>query len=125
MAGKQKILIIEDDTYTRELYEEVLKEAGFTTESAVDGEEGLVKAQEGGYSLVLLDIVLPKRDGIEVLKGLKEKPPKAKNGPIVLLTNLAHDPVIKEGMSLGAKAYLIKSDLNPDELVEKVKQFLG
>lgn len=124
MADKKKILIIEDDTYTRELYEEVLKEAGFDIESAVDGEEGLIKAQAGGYSLILLDIMMPKLDGIGVLKVLKEKAPQKANGKIVLLTNLAHDPVIKEAMSLGAKSYLIKSDLNPEEFVKKVKSLL-
>lgn len=124
MAEKQKILIIEDDVYTRDLYEEILKEAGFEIEIAIDGEEGLVKAQEGGYSLILLDLMMPKLDGLGLLEGLEKKKPKKKNGPIVLLTNLAHDPVIKEGLAKGATSYLIKSDLTPEQLVEKVKGFL-
>ena len=124
MADGKKILIVEDDTYTRELYEEVLKEEGFEVTSAVDGEEGLVKAKQGGFHLILLDLMMPKLDGIGFLKGLKDSNPEKVNGKVVLLTNLAHDPVIKEGMSLGANAYLIKSDLNPEELVKKVRNFL-
>jgi len=125
MEKKQKILVIEDDVYTRELYEEVLKEAGFLVETSVDGEEGIVKINEGTFDLVLLDIMMPKLDGLGVLKKLREKPAKGTEPKIVLLTNLAHDPVIKEALILGAGSYLIKSDLNPDQLVEKVKSLLG
>ena len=121
---KKKILIIEDDLYTRELYEEVLTEAGFIVDSAANGEEGLVKAQRGGYNLILLDVMMPKIDGLGVLSSLKENPPKVENGPIILLTNLAHDPVITQALKLGAKTYLIKSDLNPDELVKRVREHI-
>jgi len=117
MAAK-KILIIEDDTYIRELYEDIFKEKGFVIDSAVDGEEGLVKIKGGAYNLILLDIMLPKVDGLGVLKELKHA--KINHGPIVLLTNLGHDPIVKEGVNLGAVAYLIKSDLTPDQLIEKV-----
>ncbi len=124
MTGKQKILILEDDQYTRDVYQEVLTEAGYDVTVAVDGEEGLVKIREGSYSLILLDIMMPKLDGLGVLNSLKENPPKQKNGPVVLLTNLAHDPVLNKALELGAKGFLIKSDLNPDQLVSKVKEFI-
>ncbi len=124
MADKQKILLVEDDTYTRDIYREILEEAGFEVSVAVDGQEGLTKLKEGNYSLVLLDVMMPKMDGISVLKALKEdKSPK--NGRIILLTNLGHDSVIKEAVSLGASDFMVKSDLNPDQLVEKVKSFLS
>ena len=119
-----KILLIEDDQFTRELYEDVFKNAGFTIDSAADGEAGLVKAKEGGYGLMLLDVMMPRLDGLGVLKGLKATPPKKANGPILLLTNLAHDPVIKEAMANGAKNFLVKADYNPDELIEKIKTYL-
>ena len=122
--SKKRILVIEDDTYTRELYEEVLKEANFEVVTALDGEEGLAKAKEGGYDLILLDIMMPKLDGLEVLRSLKENKPEKKNGPIIVLTNLAHDPVIREAINLGATSYLIKTDLNPDQLIKEVKGFL-
>lgn len=122
---KKKILLVEDDIYTRDVYVEVLGDAGFEVISAQDGEEGLVKASQGGFDLILLDVMMPKLDGLGVLRNLSQKPPQSQNGPIILLTNLGHDPVIKEALSLGAKSYLIKSDLNPDQLVLAVKKFLG
>lgn len=122
MTGKQKILIVEDDQYTRDIYQEVLAEAGYDITVAVDGEEGLVKIKEGGYQLILLDMMMPKLDGLGVLSALKETSPRIANGPIILLTNLAHDPVISKALSLGAKNFLIKSDLNPDQLVAKVRE---
>jgi len=120
----KKILIIDDDLYIRELYEEVLKNAGFEVSSAVDGQEGLEKIKMGGFDLILLDVMMPKLDGLGLLAKLSQQPPKVKNGPIILLTNLSHDPVIKEALQKGAKTYLIKADLTPDQLVEKVKLFL-
>ncbi len=125
MDKKIRILVIEDDEYTRDIYNETLTEAGFAVETAVDGLDGLLKAQQGGYKLILLDVMMPKKNGIEVLQGLKENPPKTANGIIVLLTNLAQNPVVAEAMTLGAKSYLIKSDMNPDDLVAHVKKFLA
>jgi len=124
MSEKAKILVIEDDLYTRDLYIEVLNGAGYEVVAAVDGEEGVLKASEGGYNLILLDVMMPKMNGLEVLKALKEKPPQKQNGPVVLLTNLAHDPVIKEALELGAKNYLIKSDMDPAQLLNKIKSYL-
>lgn len=123
-STKQKILIIEDDMYIRDVYEEILKKAGYEITTAVDGQEGVVKAQEGGYSLILLDVMMPKLDGLGVLRELKDSPPKQTNGHIVLLTNLAHNTIIEEAQKLGAWTYFVKSDLNPDELVEKVNKVL-
>ena len=119
-----KILLVEDDTNTLRLYQEILKDAGFVVTPAEDGKEGLAKAKEGGYSLILLDVMLPKIDGLALLTELKKDPPKIENGPIILLTNLAHGPVIKKALNIGAKGYIIKSDVTPDELIEKIKALL-
>ncbi len=119
----KKILIIEDDADTREIYEEVLKDGGFDVVTAVDGQDGLEKALKGGYSLILLDIMMPKVDGIEVLKTLKKVPPPIPNGPVVILTNIAYDPLVPDLLELGAKIYLLKSDLTPAQLVEKVRLY--
>lgn len=124
MSNNNKILLVEDDINTLKLYQEVLKNAGFAVTPAADGEEGLTKAKEGGYSLILLDVMLPKMDGLALLTELKKDPPKVKNGPIVLLTNLTHGPVIKKALNIGAKGYIIKSDVTPDELIEKIKALL-
>ena len=64
-------------------------------------------------------------DGLEILRRVKDNPPAAKNGPVVLLTNLGQDSIIKEGFSLGASGYLIKSAMNPDQVLSEVKVFLS
>lgn len=120
----QKILVVEDDQFLRELYDELLRDEGYEVSLAADGQEGLEKITAGGFDLVLLDIMLPKIDGLEILRKLKEAPPKLSNGPTVLLTNLGQDSIIKEGFTLGASGYLIKSAMNPDQVLNEVKVFL-
>ncbi|MFA5828812.1 MAG: response regulator [Candidatus Shapirobacteria bacterium] len=120
----QKVLLVDDDQYIRELYEEILKNAGFEVETAVDGKEGFEKIIAGGYDLVLLDVMLPYLDGIGILDKLREEKPKVGNGPIILLTNLAYDPVIKDAIQKGAVACLNKAEMNPDEFLKKIKEVL-
>lgn len=120
----KKVLIIDDDTYLRELYEEVVRDGGYTVETACDGEEGLAKIKQGAYDLILLDIVMPKLDGLGVLQELKAETNLPKNGPIIVLTNLAHDPILQEALNSGAKSYLIKTDITPDDLLQHLQQFL-
>lgn len=120
-----KILVVEDDQNTRNLYQTVLTNAGFEVEVAVDGQDGLSKCQIGGYDLVLLDVMLPKMDGIGLLEELKKNPPKTPNKYIYLLTNLAHDPILHEAVSLGANDVILKTDVNPEELTNRVKEILA
>lgn len=120
----KKILIVDDDRYIRELYEELLKSEGYDVDTAVDGEEGLSKITAGGFDLILLDMMMPKIDGHGVLVKLGENPPKTPNGPIILLTNLANDPVIDLSLKAGAKASFIKSDHTPEEVLALVKKYL-
>lgn len=121
----KRILIVDDDMYIRELYEEVLKDAGFDVDTAADGREGLSKMSAGGYDLILLDVMMPEIDGIGVLTEIQKNPPKQKNGPTILLTNLSHDPVIKQGISKGAASFLIKADITPDQLLEEAKKLIN
>lgn len=121
---KTKILIVEDDPFLLDLYKELLEDEGFLVEVAKDGEEGLKKMKEGGYALTILDIMLPKKDGLEILKELSEKE-KKDCGQIVMLTNLGQDQVIKDGFKLGAAGYLIKSALTPEQVLHEVRVFLG
>jgi CheY-like chemotaxis protein len=123
--NKKTILIVEDDQFTRELYQEALSDAGYLITAAVNGVEGLEKAKQGGYDLVLLDIMMPDLDGLSLLARLKEHPPIKNIGAIIMLTNLAHDPVIKQAEELGAKDFLIKSNYSLDQLVDKIKKFLN
>ena len=120
----QKILVVEDDQFLRELYNQLLTEEGYEVDLAADGEEGLSKILKGGYDLVLLDIMLPKMDGLEILRRSKKQPSEKPNGSVVLLTNLGQDSIIKEGFNLGASGYLIKSSMNPDQVLSEVKVFL-
>jgi len=124
MSKQKRILIIEDDVYIRDLYAEILGEAGYDVATAVDGEEGLVKAKTGGYHLILLDVMMPKLDGLGVLHGLQQNPPQNPNGQVILLTNLAQDEVVQEALKTGANDFVIKSDLNPQELLTRLKSYL-
>ena len=121
----KSILIIEDDQFLREFYEELLTGEGFQISSAADGDVGLQKLQQGGWNLVLLDIMLPKKDGLQILRDLKAAPAKFANGPIVVLTNLGNDTIINQAFELGANGYLIKSAMNPDEVLTEIHSYLN
>lgn len=121
----KRILLVDDDLFIRELYEEILTNAGYEVDVAVDGKEGLEKLTKNQYDLTLLDIMLPQLDGIGIIAKLKGSGSKTPLKSIVFLTNLAHDPVVKEALAAGVHSCLIKSDLNPDQLVSYVKQVLG
>jgi len=117
-----KILLVEDDQFLRTLYVDLLKADGYTVEEAVDGEEAFNKIKSGSWDLILLDVVLPKMDGFQVINKLKTESPQSLKQKIVLLTNLDKSSLIKEVDPLGLQ-YLIKSDLTPDQFVNKVKSF--
>jgi CheY-like chemotaxis protein len=121
----KRILFVDDDLYIRDIYEEVLKSEGYVVETAINGEEGLAKLKVGGYDLVLLDVMMPTLDGIGVLEELQKNPPQQKNGPIILLTNLGFDPLVKSTKDKGVASYIIKADLTPRDLLDKIKQTLG
>ncbi len=122
---KKKILLVEDDHNTRELYKDVLKEAGYDVVAADNGEKGLVEAINGGFDLILLDIIMPRMDGLTFIREYNSLQPELPNGPLVMLTVLDDDPIIKGCLALGATGYLIKSSLNPDGLIKEVKNFLS
>lgn len=118
-----KILIVDDDTPIRELYQQLLEGEGFEIQTAADGKEGLEKITSGGFDLILLDIMMPQIDGIGILENLLEE--KVKHPPILLMTNLINDPVTKEALQKGAIACLVKVSLSPEQLISTVKQTLG
>ena len=124
MATKKSILLVEDDEFLAELYATKLNLEGFEVSLAVDGEKGLKLAKEVEPDLVLLDIILPKMDGFEVLKGIKADS-KIKNIPVILLTNLSQKDEVQKGLDLGATDYLIKAHFMPSEVVQKIKQTIG
>ena len=122
-SNNKRVLIVEDDFFVRDLYNRELSREGFEVSAAEDGAEGLLKAIEEKPDLILLDIMLPKMSGLDVLKTLKEKE-ETKEIPVVLLTNLGQDSVIREGFTLGAIGYLIKAAYTPTQIIEEVKKFL-
>lgn len=124
-SATKKILVVEDDQFLREFYKELLSSEGYAVDEAADGEVALSKLQNNDYNLVLLDLMLPKKDGVQVLRDLKATSSKSTNIIIVVLTNLGQDLVIKECFDLGANGYLIKSALNPDQVLTEVKSYLN
>lgn len=124
MEKQAKILVIEDEASLRELYVELLTDEGYNVSFAVEGEDGFTQIKKGNWDLILLDVILPKMDGITILKELKKLPPIKTNGPIVLLTALAEDKLIHTALANGATGYLVKSDITPDQVLQEVKNFL-
>ena len=122
--GMKKILIIEDDPFLSEMYSAKFSQSGFQTELATDGKLGLEKIKTSQPDLVLLDIVLPKIDGFEILKEIKEDS-KLKKIPVILLTNLGQKNEVEKGLALGADEYIIKAHFTPTAVVAKVKEVLG
>jgi DNA-binding response OmpR family regulator len=117
---KKNVLLVEDDEFLRTLYTDLLKDI-YNLSVAADGEEAYQKIQNKELDLILLDIILPKMSGVEVVEKLKTEHPEVLKKNIVFLTNLDRNEMVKKVTELGY-SYLIKSDLNPDEFLEKVKQ---
>lgn len=121
-----KILIVEDEVFLRDLYVDTLSPEGYLLDTASDGEEALQKIKQGGYNLILLDIILPKMSAFQILENLNNDPNYTqKNTPIVFLTNLDNDADIKRALSLGGSGYLIKSQITPGDLIKEVKLYLS
>ncbi|OGC50359.1 hypothetical protein A2716_04090 [candidate division WWE3 bacterium RIFCSPHIGHO2_01_FULL_40_23] len=121
---KKKILIIEDEIFIRELYQKVLEGAGYEVVGVQDGIEGLDIVKKQKFDLILLDIMLPKMTGIDVLKEIrKDEDEKLKNIPIYLLTNLGQESIIKEAFKIGADGYLLKAKYLPNQIVTEVDAF--
>lgn len=118
-----KILIIEDDVSLQKTLQEYLMAENFKVFCAYDGEEGLQKVNAEKPDIVLLDIVLPKINGYEVLRKIK-KNPKTNKIPVILLTNLADMRDVEKALDLGATNYLVKSDYKMEEIVDKVRDIL-
>lgn len=122
-TGKKRILIVEDDSFVMDIYQTKLGQSDYEVTGAANGLEALKKMEEGSFDLVLLDIIMPYMDGLEVLKKIKADE-KNKNLPIILLTNLSQKEEVDKGLGLGANDYLIKSHFTPSEVLEKIKTYL-
>jgi DNA-binding response OmpR family regulator len=121
---KLKIVLIEDDEILAKVVYEELIEADFDVFKAFNGEEGLELARSKKPDLVLLDLILPKKHGFDVLEELK-KSPVTHSIPVIILTMLGRDDDIKKGLKLGANDYIVKSQHAVSEIVERVEKFFG
>jgi two-component system, OmpR family, alkaline phosphatase synthesis response regulator PhoP len=123
-AAKKRVLIVEDEVALCTLYSQVLKDVGYEVDTALEGEEGIKKVTAGNWDVLLLDIMLPKKDGLQILKEVRMKE-GWKKGPIVLLTNLNSQEIIQTAFGLGADEYLIKSEITPDQVIAEVNSVLS
>ena len=119
----KRILLAEDDRFLRKAAAARLRQGGFAVLTAVDGEEAVRVARAERPDLVLLDLIMPKIQGFEVLKALKEDPATAFI-PVIVLSNLGQERDVQRAMELGAVAYFIKAHLSLHELVRRVGEVL-
>lgn len=117
-----KVLIIDDEQPIIAMYQEKLASEGFTVVSAINGEEGIAQAKKERPDVILLDLIMPRMNGLDVLKQLKEDS-ETRAIPVYILTNIPEDAGGPKGMDLGAEAYLFKADTEPQTLVNVLNNF--
>lgn len=120
----KRILFIEDESALQKTFGEILKQEGYQMISALDGEVGLELAKNQKPDLILLDLVLPKLHGFEVLQQLA-KDHQTKQIPVIVLTNLEAMEDVEKTLKLGATTYLVKENYSLEEIVKKIKKILG
>lgn len=121
--SKPKIMIVEDDSFVMDIYQTKLSQEGYAVLPAENGAEAIKELEKEVPDLVLLDIIMPYVDGLQVLKKMKADE-RLKNIPVILLTNLSQKENINEGLGLGAEDYLVKSHFTPSEVLEKIKKYI-
>ncbi|HEX9722349.1 MAG TPA: response regulator [Candidatus Paceibacterota bacterium] len=123
MIQNPKIFLVEDDPLLMDIYTTKFKQAGFDVEVIESGERVSERVKEEQPDLILLDIVLPRVDGWDILRQLKQEE-KTKSIPVIILSNLGQKEEIAKGLELGATSYLIKAHYTPSEIVEEIKKLL-
>jgi DNA-binding response OmpR family regulator len=122
-AKGKRILLAEDDRFLRRAAEARLKQRNFTVITAADGEEALNLARTEPVDLIFLDLIMPKVQGFEVLRGLKEDPATS-SIPVIVLSNLSQESDVRQALEAGAAGYLVKADLSLQELAGKAEEIL-
>jgi len=120
---KHTVLVAEDDKFLVKIFKDELEKEGFNVIIALDGNEAMLKLKTEKPSLVLLDLIMPIKNGFEVLKEMKLND-ELKDIPVIILSNLGQGTDIKKGIELGALDYLVKSDVTISDIVKKVKKHL-
>jgi CheY-like chemotaxis protein len=120
----KKILLVEDEKIMINLLEKKLKQEGYDVTVALDGEDGLEKMKEIKPDIVLLDIIMPKKGGFEVMEEMNEDS-ELKKIPVVIISNSGQPIELGRARELGAKDWLIKTEFDPQEVLDKVVQQIG
>jgi len=121
---KTRVLLVDDDAILLEMYKERLEFAGYNVITAKNGEEALAKATETLPHVILLDIMMPKVNGFDVLNILRNTP-ETKNIPVIILTALTQDTHKKKGLEEGANDYVVKSETMPKEVLKKIEKVIA
>ena len=119
----KKILIAEDDFFIRDIYSKVFSLSGYDVKVAVDGVDALEKIKTEHYDMVLLDIMMPRMTGIDVLKNVRALNTPIKSIPIFIITNLGQQNVIEEAFKLGMDGYILKSQVSPQQIVDEINNY--
>jgi len=124
MSNKKTILIVDDEADLRMMFKDILATVGYDSEEAIDGQDCLEKMEKKKYDLILLDLMMPRMDGMEALTKIKDDPDKYGKTPVLILTNLTSDLAIKEGFERKADGYLIKTELTPEQVVKEIQKLI-
>lgn len=122
--NKYKVLVAEDDKFLAKAFKDKLEKEGFVVSVASDGNEALELLKKNQPDIMLLDLVMPIKDGFEVLEEIRLDP-KIKKVPVIILSNLGQDSDIQKGKELGAVDYLIKADFTINDVVKKIKEHIA
>jgi DNA-binding response OmpR family regulator len=123
----KRILIVEDEQAISNLYRIALTNAGYLANTIKDGQKALdhLANPDNSYDLILLDIMLPTISGIKILEQIKQPSSPCLATPVILLTNLGLEELVKKGMQLGAEQYIVKSQIIPDSLADEINNFFN
>jgi two-component system alkaline phosphatase synthesis response regulator PhoP len=120
----KKIIIVEDEEVLRNLLKKKLESEGYEVEVAEDGEEGIRKIREVKFDLILLDIIMPKMGGFDVLEAM-QKDENISDIPVIVVSNSGQPVEIDRAQKLGAKDWVVKTEFDPQEVIKKVKEQIG
>jgi CheY-like chemotaxis protein len=119
----RKILIAEDDFFIRDIYSRVFSLSGYDAKVAIDGMNAFEKIKAELFDMILLDIMMPRMTGIDVLKNVRTLSTPAKSTPIFIITNLGQQNVIEEAFKLGMDGYILKSQVSPQQIVDEINNY--
>lgn len=120
----KKILLIDDDLFILKTIAPKFEKSGYTVSIARNAEEAKTRLSDNTLDVILLDMILPQTNGIEILKMIKSDP-KSMNVPVVIFSNLSSETEYREAMDLGAVKYYVKADLTPDRVIDEVTKLLS